>query len=51
MILAFKLKYYNVTQLQHMLLGILSVKQHPLKESVAEAVGYGWKVHLCLPIP
>lgn len=41
-----------VTQLQHVLLGILSVRQHHLKESVAKAIGYGWKVHLrCLPIP
>lgn len=45
-------EHYNVTQLQHVLLGILSVRQQPLKESVAKAVGYGWKVHLhCLPIP
>lgn len=45
-------EHYNVTQLQHVLLGILSVRQQPLKESVAKADVYSWKVRLhCLPIP
>lgn len=45
-------EHYRVTQLQDVFLGILGVRQQPLKESVAKAVGYGWKVHLhCLPIP
>lgn len=35
-----------------MLLGVLGVRQQPLKESVAKAVGCGWKICLrCLPIP
>lgn len=44
--------HYTVTQLQHVLLGLLSVRQEPLKESVAKAAGCGSKIHLhCLPIP
>lgn len=45
-------EHYNVTQLQHVFLGILSVREKPLKDSVAKAIVYSWKVHLhCLPIP
>lgn len=44
-------QHYNVTQFQHVLLGILSVRQQLLKKSVAKAVDYGWKVRLhCFPI-
>ena len=32
-------EHYPVTQLQHVFLGILGVRQQPLKESVAKAVG------------
>lgn len=43
---------YTGTQLQHVLLGILNVREKQLKESVAKAIGYSWKVHVhCLPIP
>lgn len=44
--------HYNITQLQHVLLGLLSVRKEPLKESEAKAAGRGCKIHLdCLSIP
>ena len=43
---------YLVTKLQHVFLGLLSVRQQSLQQSVSKAVSRGWKVHFhSLPIP
>lgn len=43
---------HNGTQLQHVLLGILSVREKLLKQSITKAIGHSVKVRLNgLPIP